>query len=112
MDDIGYGYAAPEGTRTVLDAMLFPFLLSGVTARRQALRADVSQQLTSSEVRVLHYLPTRLTAVEIARELYLSVNTVKTHMRHLYAKLDAHRRMEAVERARALGLLAPSPYLR
>lgn len=40
--------------------------------------------------------------------LYLSVNTVRTHMRHLYAKLDVHRRHEAVERARALGLLAPA----
>jgi LuxR family maltose regulon positive regulatory protein len=36
------------------------------------------------------------------------VNTVKTHMRYLYAKLGAHRRGEAVGRARALGLLAPS----
>ena len=46
---------------------------------------------------------------EIADELYLSVNTVKTHMRHLYDKLGAHRRHQAVEQARALGLLAPSP---
>jgi LuxR family transcriptional regulator, maltose regulon positive regulatory protein len=37
------------------------------------------------------------------------VNTVKTYMRHLYDKLGAHRRHEAVEQARALGLLAPSP---
>jgi LuxR family maltose regulon positive regulatory protein len=45
---------------------------------------------------------------EIAAELYVSQNTVKTHMRSLYAKLGTHRRHEAVERARALGLLAPS----
>jgi LuxR family transcriptional regulator, maltose regulon positive regulatory protein len=45
---------------------------------------------------------------EIATEVYLSVNTVKTHMRHLYAKLGAHRRGQAVQQARALGLLAPS----
>jgi LuxR family transcriptional regulator, maltose regulon positive regulatory protein len=48
-------------------------------------------------------------APEIADQLYLSVNTVKTHMRHVYDKLGAHRRHEAVEQARALGLLAPSP---
>jgi LuxR family maltose regulon positive regulatory protein len=36
------------------------------------------------------------------------VNTVRTHVLHLYGKLGAHRRTEAVERARALGLLAPS----
>jgi Bacterial regulatory proteins, luxR family len=40
--------------------------------------------------------------------LTLSVNTVRTHLRRLYEKLDAHSRTEAVERARALGLLAPS----
>jgi LuxR family maltose regulon positive regulatory protein len=45
---------------------------------------------------------------EIADQLYLSVNTVRTHMRHIYDKLGAHRRHEVVERARALGLLAPS----
>ena len=66
------------------------------------------QALTQSEARVLHYLPTSLSAREIADELYLSVNTVKTHQRHLYAKLGARSRSQAVEQARALGLLAPS----
>ena len=65
-------------------------------------------QLTDSETRVLHYLPTHLTAPEIASELFLSVNTVSTHIRHLYAKLGVHSRHEAADRARALGLLAPS----
>jgi len=45
----------------------------------------------------------------VAGELYVSVNTVRTHMRHLYDKLGAHRRLEAIDRARALGLLAPAP---
>jgi LuxR family maltose regulon positive regulatory protein len=67
------------------------------------------EPLSSAEARVLRYLPTKLSAPEIADEMYLSVNTVKTHMRHLYDKLGAHRRHEAVEQARALGLLAPSP---
>jgi LuxR family maltose regulon positive regulatory protein len=67
------------------------------------------EPLSQSEIRVLRYLPTKLSAPEIADQLYLSVNTVKTHMRHLYDKLGAHRRHEAVEQARALGLLAPSP---
>jgi LuxR family maltose regulon positive regulatory protein len=68
----------------------------------------VTEQLSESEIRVLRYLPTHLTAPEIANELYLSVNTVGTHTRHLYAKLGVHSRHEAVDRARALGLLAPS----
>ena len=65
--------------------------------------------LTQTEIRVLRYLPTHLSMHEIANELYISANTVKTHMRHLYAKLGTHRRAEAVKRARALGLLAPAP---
>jgi LuxR family transcriptional regulator, maltose regulon positive regulatory protein len=66
------------------------------------------EPLSRAETRVLRYLPTNLTVPEIAGQLYLSLNTVRTHMRHIYAKLGAHRRHEAVERARALGLLAPS----
>jgi LuxR family maltose regulon positive regulatory protein len=67
------------------------------------------EPLSHAETRVLRYLPTKLSAPEIADEMFLSVNTVKTHMRHLYDKLGAHRRHEAVEQARTLGLLAPSP---
>ncbi len=66
------------------------------------------EPLSHAETRVLRYLPTKLSVPEIADQLYLSVNTVKTHMRHLYDKLGVHRRHEAVERARVLGLLAPS----
>jgi LuxR family maltose regulon positive regulatory protein len=66
------------------------------------------ETLTRSEVRVLRYLPSNLSTREIAAELYLSTNTVKTHQRHLYQKLGASSRTEAIERARALGLLAPA----
>jgi LuxR family transcriptional regulator, maltose regulon positive regulatory protein len=68
------------------------------------------EPLSGSELRVLRYLPTNLTVPEIAGELYVSVNTVKTHVGNLYAKLGAHRRAEAVARARDLGLLAPSAH--
>jgi LuxR family maltose regulon positive regulatory protein len=71
-------------------------------------QARLLEPLTQAEIRVLRYLPTSLSVTEIADQLYLSVNTVRTHMRHVYDKLDAHRRHEVVERARALGLLAPS----
>jgi LuxR family maltose regulon positive regulatory protein len=66
------------------------------------------EPLSDSEIRVLRYLPTNLSGPEIANELYVSPNTVKTHIRNLYAKLGTHRRAEAVARARTLGLLAPS----
>jgi LuxR family transcriptional regulator, maltose regulon positive regulatory protein len=73
---------------------------------------ELIEPLSRSERRVLRYLPTNLSAPEIARELSVSVNTVRTHMRHLFAKLGAHRRTDAVARAQALGLLAPSPSMR
>ncbi len=58
---------------------------------------------------MLRYLPTNLSMRQIGSELYVSHNTVRTHIGHLYAKLGMHTRAEAVARARALGLLAPSP---
>jgi LuxR family transcriptional regulator, maltose regulon positive regulatory protein len=68
------------------------------------------EPLSGSELRVLRYLPTNLTTPEIAAELYVSHNTVKTHVRNLYIKLGTHRRAEAVEFARDLGLLAPAAH--
>jgi LuxR family transcriptional regulator, maltose regulon positive regulatory protein len=64
--------------------------------------------LTESEMRVLRLLPTNLSKREIGNELFLSLNTIKAHTKHLYAKLDAHTRRQAVERARELGLLSLS----
>jgi LuxR family transcriptional regulator, maltose regulon positive regulatory protein len=64
--------------------------------------------LSHREIRVLRDLPTNLSTSEIASELYVSPNAVKTHIRNLYANLGTHQRGEEVERARALGLLAPS----
>jgi LuxR family maltose regulon positive regulatory protein len=61
--------------------------------------------LTDRELTVLRYLQSMLSNGEIASELCLSVNTVKTHVRNIYRKLDADRRREAVRRARELRLL-------
>jgi LuxR family maltose regulon positive regulatory protein len=69
---------------------------------------ELREELSESELRVLRFLPSNLSAPEIAKELYLSTSTVKTHMRHIYAKLEVHHRTEAVEQARRLGLLGPS----
>lgn len=73
---------------------------------RAPARLPFGQELTDSEIQVLRYLPTHLTVQEIARELCRSADTIKTHVRHLYLKLDAHRRSDAVRKARASGLLA------
>jgi LuxR family transcriptional regulator, maltose regulon positive regulatory protein len=77
----------------------------GVPASRPG---SLLEPLSGSEVRVLRYLPTNLTGPEIARELSVSTNTVKSHIRHLYAKFGTHHRAEAVNLARTLGLLAPA----
>jgi LuxR family maltose regulon positive regulatory protein len=83
-------------------------ILNLLAGRKPAESSEgLREPLSQGEIRVLRYLPTKLSAPEIADQLFLSVNTVKTHMRHVYDKLGAHRRHEAVEQARALGLLAP-----
>jgi LuxR family transcriptional regulator, maltose regulon positive regulatory protein len=63
------------------------------------------EPLTEAEVRVLEKLSGRLTYVEMASELHLSLNTVKTHLRHAYMKLGVTSRASAVKRAAALGLI-------
>jgi LuxR family maltose regulon positive regulatory protein len=75
--------------------------LLGNTAAPQ----ELAEPLSERELAVLRFLPTNLSAAEIGSELYLSVHTVKTHMRKLYAKLDVHTRAEAVAKGRELGLL-------
>ncbi|TMM02939.1 MAG: LuxR family transcriptional regulator [Actinobacteria bacterium] len=86
-------------------------LLSGHAPRVRPESAEpLHEPLTDSELRVLRYLPTNLQAPQIAAELFVSLNTIRTHLRHLYAKLGVHRRADAVERARELGLLSPSSH--
>lgn len=68
-------------------------------------RAALAEPLTEREVTILRYLQSILSNVEIAAELSLSINTVKTHVRNIYRKLDASRRREAVRRARELRLI-------
>jgi LuxR family maltose regulon positive regulatory protein len=62
-------------------------------------------ELSDSELAVLRLLPSELSNREIGERLYVSVNTVKTHVRSIYAKLRAQSRDQAVGRARELGLL-------
>jgi LuxR family maltose regulon positive regulatory protein len=64
------------------------------------------KQLSPSELRVLRYLPTNLSRPEIASQLSVSVNTVNTHIRNIYAKLQAQDRSSAVQRAREMRLLS------
>jgi LuxR family transcriptional regulator, maltose regulon positive regulatory protein len=68
--------------------------------------APLAQELSPSELRVLRYLPTNLSRPEMASELSISLNTVNTHLRRIFAKLGADDRSAAVHRARELRLLS------
>jgi LuxR family maltose regulon positive regulatory protein len=68
--------------------------------------APLLEPLSERECAILRYLPTTLSNREIAAELFVTTNTVKTHLRSIYRKLDVGRRREAVDRARELRLLS------
>jgi LuxR family maltose regulon positive regulatory protein len=90
------------------DPGMLPALLAqtdqalGAAPRR---RGTVAEPLTGRELAVLRLLPTRLSNREIGRELFVSVNTVRSHLQALYRKLGVATRAEAVAHARELGLL-------
>jgi LuxR family maltose regulon positive regulatory protein len=101
---------ARRGTaHPALIAEILALLPAGDPAPPRAEPDPLSDPLSGSEARVLRFLPTNLSAPEIAGQLCVSVNTVRTHMRHVYEKLGVHSRTDAVEHARDLGLLVPSP---
>jgi LuxR family maltose regulon positive regulatory protein len=77
-----------------------------LAAARSTVRADAAAPLSEREVVVLALLPSLLSAGEIATELTVSVNTVKSHIRSIYTKLGASSRREAVQRAQERGLLS------
>ncbi|MFN7151647.1 MAG: LuxR C-terminal-related transcriptional regulator, partial [Microthrixaceae bacterium] len=87
-----------------------PFITRLVEADRAALERRSGQShlvdpLTARELELLVHLPTRMSNADIGRATYMSVNTVKTHLRRIYRKLDVNDRDAAVERAKSLGLL-------
>ena len=73
--------------------------------RANAGNGRVVEQPSAAELAVLRYLATGLSRREIGEHLYISLNTVKTHTRELYRKLDASSRADAAAGAEALGLL-------
>lgn len=95
-------------------AMLGRYPDAGILRRRaDRLRGTVEQvriaePLTPAERRVLDLLPTYLTEPQMAQQLFVSRNTVKSHLRGAYRKLEVSSRAEAVQRARETGLLPPA----
>jgi LuxR family maltose regulon positive regulatory protein len=70
---------------------------------------QILDPLTDKEREVLEHLSELLTTEEIAGAMYISVNTVRTHVRNILRKLAASRRNEAVRRARELKLISGYP---
>jgi LuxR family maltose regulon positive regulatory protein len=77
----------------------------GSERSRRPVAVLLAEPLSEREQAILRYLPTMMSNQEISAELFVSVNTVKTHLKAIYRKLDTSGRREAVERARELGLM-------
>ncbi|MBN1246238.1 MAG: helix-turn-helix transcriptional regulator, partial [Anaerolineae bacterium] len=71
----------------------------------EGVRSPLIEPLSPREAEVLRLLTTHLSHAEMAEELVVSVNTLRSHVKSIYGKLGVHSRMEAVEQARGLGLL-------
>ena len=82
-----------------------PFEVAGPSATLVSTAVELADPLTERELEILAYLPTRFTNVELARRCFVSVNTIKTHMAHIYRKLEVTNRDTAIVRAQELGLL-------
>lgn len=87
-------------------------LAATIVARRQLMEpqdanAQLADPLTDRELEILAYLPSHSTSAELAKMCFVTVNTLKTHMAHIYRKLAVTDRSAAIARARELGLLEP-----
>jgi LuxR family maltose regulon positive regulatory protein len=89
-----------------LAAQLLSTLDKG-SAANGAAPTTLLEPLSDRELAVLRFLPTMMSNAEIASEMFVSVNTVKTHLKHVYRKLDVADRRDCVRRARELRLLSP-----
>jgi LuxR family maltose regulon positive regulatory protein len=102
-------YLVSESDRYPPTPNLAALVTAGLQVRKRAgTRSQpgrLPDPLTDAEIRVLEKLPHRLSYADIAGDLHLSLNTVKTHLRHTYMKLGVSSRSAAVKRAASLGFL-------
>ncbi|HKH13223.1 MAG TPA: LuxR C-terminal-related transcriptional regulator, partial [Solirubrobacterales bacterium] len=101
LDEAGMRLSRAPDPGNLLDRLAEAERRIGKPSREPAAGEELSQR----ELDVLRLLATPMTQREIGGELYVSVNTVKTHTRSIFRKLDAANRSEAVARARELGIL-------
>jgi LuxR family maltose regulon positive regulatory protein len=95
-----------DGAREAVATCASPGIMGRLLREARRAPAEGSDDLSARELSVLRLLPTDLSLREIGNELFVSLNTVKTHVRNVYAKLRVGTREEAVARARERGLLS------
>jgi len=98
---------APDYVRRLLTAFPGTEPEQPGPSKSQAPEPTLVEPLSEREREVLQLIAEGLTNPEIASRLFLTLNTVKTHARNIYGKLDVHSRTQAVARAQSLGLLSP-----
>ena len=98
---IAFGETADHRQQTADDA---PSMAEPEPPTRRPLSAPI-EPLTERELEVLRLLAAGVANREVAETLYLSINTVKSHVKNIYSKLDVHSRAHAVHRARELAIL-------
>src|SRR5205823_13758776 len=91
--------------RALVDELLTDLGPGAANGSPAAQDRELLDPLTEREETVLRFLPTLLSNAEIASELFVSINTVKAHVKSIYRKLGTSRRKDAVLRARELRLL-------
>jgi LuxR family transcriptional regulator, maltose regulon positive regulatory protein len=97
-----------QSAHAALLAGILDILHGSSPAAKEQSSLPPAEELSPGELKVLRYLPTNLSRPEIAAQLSVSLNTVSTHVRSIYAKLQVRDRSSAVQRARELRLLAAS----
>ncbi len=96
---------APDATLAAYVGELITMADAALAPLRAATATDFVEQLSPRELTVLRYLPSRLPNQEIAAQLFVSMNTLKTHQKRIYRKLSATSRRQAVDIARAAKLI-------
>jgi len=96
---------SPDYVQQLLAAVPEPEPVQTPSSQSQIAETEWIDPLSDREIEVLQFIAEGLSNPEIASRLYLSPNTVKVHSRNIYSKLGVHNRMQAVAKARALGIL-------
>jgi LuxR family maltose regulon positive regulatory protein len=100
---------SPGYLRRLLAAFPATELGQAVPSRAAAAPIGLAEPLSSRELEVLDLIAAGLTNQQIAARLYVSLHTVKSHDRNIYAKLGVSSRTQAAAKGRVLGLLPPNP---